>query len=187
NLSFHSVWTFCCVALDLLFISFISAEPGKEVTITCTFVNDSSADVRIWYKQRLEHIPLEVGSKCKDKDPVMSPRFKQTRFKIDRIVNVNGISLRIEHVTKEDEGMYFCGLSGQKEMNCSGSELLQDNPFLKSFTLIRTAAAVSVRSALLQAALCMSSLRTSSTSTILELTTVLWLLVGRSFLGMEHQ
>ncbi|XP_037396267.1 uncharacterized protein LOC119263833 [Pygocentrus nattereri] len=100
----------------------ISAEPGKEVTITCTFVDDSSADVRIWYKQRLEHIPLEVGSKCKDKDPVMSPRFKQTRFKIDRIVN--GISLRIKNVTKEDEGMYFCGLSRQKEMNFSTATFL---------------------------------------------------------------
>uniref|UniRef100_A0A3B4EFT7 Ig-like domain-containing protein n=1 Tax=Pygocentrus nattereri TaxID=42514 RepID=A0A3B4EFT7_PYGNA len=100
----------------------ISAEPGKEVTITCTFVDDSSADVRIWYKQRLEHIPLEVGSKCKDKDPVMSPRFNQTRFKIDRIVN--GISLRIKNVTKEDEGMYFCGLGRQKEMNFSTATFL---------------------------------------------------------------
>uniref|UniRef100_A0A3B4C194 Ig-like domain-containing protein n=1 Tax=Pygocentrus nattereri TaxID=42514 RepID=A0A3B4C194_PYGNA len=77
--------------------------------------------------------------------------------------------------------------SEQQISECSGSELLQDNPFLKSFTLIRTAAAVSVRSALLQAALCMSSLRTSSTSTTLELITALWLLVGRSLLGMEHQ
>ncbi|KAL7863524.1 hypothetical protein SRHO_G00125080 [Serrasalmus rhombeus] len=100
----------------------ISAEPGKEVTITCTFVDDSSADVRIWYKQRLEHVPLEVGSKLTDKDPVMSPRFKQTRFKIDRIAN--GISLRIEHVTKEDEGMYFCGLDRQNGMDFSTSTFL---------------------------------------------------------------
>uniref|UniRef100_A0A3B4BYG2 Ig-like domain-containing protein n=1 Tax=Pygocentrus nattereri TaxID=42514 RepID=A0A3B4BYG2_PYGNA len=100
----------------------ISAEPGKEVTITCTFVDDSSADVRMWYKQRLEHVPLEVGSKFKDKDPVMSPRFKQTRFKIDRIVN--GISLRIEPVTKEDEGMYFCGLGRQNSMDFSAATIL---------------------------------------------------------------
>uniref|UniRef100_A0A3B4DQE5 Ig-like domain-containing protein n=1 Tax=Pygocentrus nattereri TaxID=42514 RepID=A0A3B4DQE5_PYGNA len=85
----------------------ISAEPGKEVTITCTFVDDSSADVRMWYKQRLEHVPLEVGSTFKYMNPVMSPRFKQPRFKIDKIEN--GISLRIENVTKEDEGIYFCG------------------------------------------------------------------------------
>ena len=77
--------------------------------------------------------------------------------------------------------------SEQQNSECSGSELLQDNPFLKSFTLIRTAAAVSVRSALLHTALCTTSPRTSSTTTILELTTALWLLVGRSFLGMEHQ
>ncbi|KAL7863523.1 hypothetical protein SRHO_G00125070 [Serrasalmus rhombeus] len=100
----------------------ISAEPGKEVTITCTFVDDSSADVRMWYKQRLEHVPLEVGSKFKDKDPVMSPRFNQTRFKIDRIAN--GISLRIEHVTKEDEGMYFCGLGRANAMDFSTATFL---------------------------------------------------------------
>ncbi|KAL7863520.1 hypothetical protein SRHO_G00125040 [Serrasalmus rhombeus] len=100
----------------------ISAEPGKEVTITCIFVNDSSADVRMWYKQRLEHVPLEVGSKFKDKDPVMSPRFNQRRFKIDRIAN--GISLRIEHVTKEDEGMYFCGLDRQNAMDFSTATFL---------------------------------------------------------------
>uniref|UniRef100_A0A3B4EN08 Ig-like domain-containing protein n=1 Tax=Pygocentrus nattereri TaxID=42514 RepID=A0A3B4EN08_PYGNA len=100
----------------------ISAEPGEAVTITCTFVDDSSADVRMWYKQRLEHVPLEVGSKIKDKDPVMSPHFKQTRFKIDRIANA--ISLRIEPVTKEDEGMYFCGLGRQNAMDFSTATFL---------------------------------------------------------------
>uniref|UniRef100_A0A3B4EFF2 Ig-like domain-containing protein n=1 Tax=Pygocentrus nattereri TaxID=42514 RepID=A0A3B4EFF2_PYGNA len=52
----------------------------------------------------------------------MSPRINQTRFKIDRIVN--GISLRIEPVTKEDEGMYFCGLSRQNAMDFSTATFL---------------------------------------------------------------
>ncbi|KAL6479772.1 hypothetical protein MHYP_G00108050 [Metynnis hypsauchen] len=100
----------------------ISAEPGKEVTLNCTFADDSSADVRMWYKQRLEHVPLEVGSKMKDRDPVMSPHFKQTRFKIDRIAS--GISLRIKAVTKEDEGMYFCGLDRPNAMDFSNATFL---------------------------------------------------------------
>ncbi|KAL6479755.1 hypothetical protein MHYP_G00107880 [Metynnis hypsauchen] len=100
----------------------ISAEPGKEVTLNCTFADDSSADVRTWYKQRLAHVPLEVGSKMKDLDPVMSPHFKQTRFKIDRIAS--GISLRIKAVTKEDEGMYFCGLDRPNAMDFSNATFL---------------------------------------------------------------
>ncbi|KAL6479785.1 hypothetical protein MHYP_G00108180 [Metynnis hypsauchen] len=100
----------------------ISAEPGKEVTLNCTFANDSSVDVRMWYKQRLELVPLEVGSKMKDRDPVMSPHFKQTRFKIDRIAS--GISLRIKAVTKEDEGMYFCGLDRPNTMDFSNATFL---------------------------------------------------------------
>ncbi|KAL6479771.1 hypothetical protein MHYP_G00108040 [Metynnis hypsauchen] len=100
----------------------ISAEPGKEVTLNCTFADDSSADVRTWYKQSLEHVPLEVGSKMKDRAPVMSPHFNQTRFKIDRIAS--GISLRIKAVTKEDEGMYFCGLDRQNVMDFSNATFL---------------------------------------------------------------
>ncbi|XP_036424069.1 uncharacterized protein LOC118806674 [Colossoma macropomum] len=100
----------------------ISAKTGEAVTLSCTFVDNSSAKNRIWYKQRLEHVPLEVGSKLKDKDPIMSSHFKQTRFKIDNIEG--GISLRIESVTKEDEGLYFCRVDGQKAMEFSNATLL---------------------------------------------------------------
>ena len=100
----------------------ISAKPGEAVTLTCTFEGNHSEKNRIWYKQRLEHTPLEVGSKLKDKNPIMSPYFKQTRFKIDNIAG--GISLRIESVTKEDEGLYFCWVDGQKAMEFSNATLL---------------------------------------------------------------
>uniref|UniRef100_A0A3B4EHL9 Immunoglobulin domain-containing protein n=1 Tax=Pygocentrus nattereri TaxID=42514 RepID=A0A3B4EHL9_PYGNA len=96
----------------------VSAAPGETVTLNY----DSSAGVGIWYKQRLENVPLEVASIFKDRKPVMSPHFKQTRFKIDRIAN--GISLRIEAVTKEDEGMYFCGLGRQNGMDFSSATFL---------------------------------------------------------------
>uniref|UniRef100_A0A3B4D461 Ig-like domain-containing protein n=1 Tax=Pygocentrus nattereri TaxID=42514 RepID=A0A3B4D461_PYGNA len=76
----------------------------------------------MWYKQRLEHAPLEVGSKLEDKPAVISGQFDKSRFKLNRIAS--GISLSIEHVTKEDEGMYFCGETGKKTLNFSTATFL---------------------------------------------------------------
>uniref|UniRef100_A0A3B4E424 Ig-like domain-containing protein n=1 Tax=Pygocentrus nattereri TaxID=42514 RepID=A0A3B4E424_PYGNA len=100
----------------------ISAEPGEAVNLTCTFVDDSDKEVRMWYKQRLEHAPLEVGSKLEDKPAVISGQLNTSRFKLNRIAS--GISLSIERVTKEDEGMYFCVATGKKTLNFSTATFL---------------------------------------------------------------
>ncbi|XP_036423855.1 uncharacterized protein LOC118806533 [Colossoma macropomum] len=100
----------------------ISAEPGEAVTLNCTFVDNSNKDVRMWYKQRLEHAPLEVGSQLEGKLAVISDQFDKSRFKLNRIAN--GISLSIERVTKEDEGMYFCGETGKKTLDFSTATFL---------------------------------------------------------------
>uniref|UniRef100_A0A3B4CM48 Ig-like domain-containing protein n=1 Tax=Pygocentrus nattereri TaxID=42514 RepID=A0A3B4CM48_PYGNA len=100
----------------------ISAEPGEAVNLTCTFVDDSDKEVRMWYKQRIEHAPLEVGSKLEDKPAVIPGQFDKSRFKLNRIAS--GISLSIERVTKEDEGMYFCGETGKKTLNFSTATFL---------------------------------------------------------------
>ncbi|XP_036425197.1 uncharacterized protein LOC118807311 [Colossoma macropomum] len=100
----------------------VSAEPGETVTLICTSVDDSDADVRIWYKQRLEHMPLEVGLQFKDKKPRISASFDRSRFKINRIVS--GTSLSIDPVTKEDEGMYFCAAAGEKTTHFSNATFL---------------------------------------------------------------
>uniref|UniRef100_A0A3B4CEP9 Ig-like domain-containing protein n=1 Tax=Pygocentrus nattereri TaxID=42514 RepID=A0A3B4CEP9_PYGNA len=100
----------------------ISAEPGGAVNLTCTFVDDSDKEVRMWYKQRLEHAPLEVGSKLEDKPAVIPGQFDKSRFKLNRIAS--GISLSIERVTKEDEGMYFCVETGKKTLDFSTATFL---------------------------------------------------------------
>ncbi|XP_036423854.1 uncharacterized protein LOC118806532 [Colossoma macropomum] len=76
----------------------------------------------MWYKQRLEHAPLEVGSKLEDKPAVFANKFDKSRFKLNRIAS--GISLSIERVTKEDEGMYFCGETGKKTLDFSTATFL---------------------------------------------------------------
>uniref|UniRef100_A0A3B4CQU5 Ig-like domain-containing protein n=1 Tax=Pygocentrus nattereri TaxID=42514 RepID=A0A3B4CQU5_PYGNA len=76
----------------------------------------------MWYKQRLEHAPLEVGSKFKTKDSIISAPFDKSRFKIER--TAQNVSLSIERVTKGDEGMYFCAAAGEKTMNFSTATFL---------------------------------------------------------------
>uniref|UniRef100_A0A3B4CW08 Ig-like domain-containing protein n=1 Tax=Pygocentrus nattereri TaxID=42514 RepID=A0A3B4CW08_PYGNA len=100
----------------------VSAAPGETVTLNCPSVGDSDADVRMWYKQRLEHAPLEVGSKFKTKDSIISAPFDKSRFKIER--TAQNVSLSIERVTKGDEGMYFCAAAGEKTMNFSTATFL---------------------------------------------------------------
>uniref|UniRef100_A0A3B4C1C6 Ig-like domain-containing protein n=1 Tax=Pygocentrus nattereri TaxID=42514 RepID=A0A3B4C1C6_PYGNA len=100
----------------------VSAAPGETVTLNCPPVGDSDVDVNMWYKQRLEHAPLEVGSKFKTRDSIISAQFDRSRFKIER--TAQSVSLSIERVTKGDEGMYFCAAAGEKTMNFSTATFL---------------------------------------------------------------
>ncbi|KAL7863529.1 hypothetical protein SRHO_G00125130 [Serrasalmus rhombeus] len=101
----------------------ISVEPGEVVTLNCTLEGKSGEDVKMWYKQRLEHVPLEVGSQLEGKSAMISKEFETSkRFKINRIAS--GFSLSIERVTKEDEGMYFCGSAGSNTLNFSTATFL---------------------------------------------------------------
>ncbi|KAI4886536.1 hypothetical protein NFI96_028887 [Prochilodus magdalenae] len=102
--------------------SVISAEPGQAVTLNCMFASQSGVDVKMWYKQRLEHAPLEVGTQLEGKSGMISNKFDRSRYKISR--TASGVSLRIERVTKEDEGMYFCGAAGTKTLDFSNSTFL---------------------------------------------------------------
>ncbi|KAL6479769.1 hypothetical protein MHYP_G00108020 [Metynnis hypsauchen] len=102
---------------------FISAEPGEAVTLNCTLEGKSGKYLRMWYKQRLEHAALEVGSQLEGKSVMISKQFDTSkRFKINNITN--GFSLSIERVTKEDEGMYFCGSAGENTLNFSTATFL---------------------------------------------------------------
>uniref|UniRef100_A0A3B4CHE1 Ig-like domain-containing protein n=1 Tax=Pygocentrus nattereri TaxID=42514 RepID=A0A3B4CHE1_PYGNA len=184
-LSFASPKTYLSASVEIclfwVMASFVSAESGKTVTLHCKFVERSGQNVKswVWYKQRAGQEPQEVAVKLPEKRATTS---------LNRLKIIQNFDLTIEQTEKTDEGMYFCGVVGNTITFSKGTFLLlQDNPFLKSFTHIRTATAVSVRSALLHTALCTTSPRTSSTTTTLELTAALWKLVGRSFLGMEHQ
>ncbi|KAL6479789.1 hypothetical protein MHYP_G00108220 [Metynnis hypsauchen] len=76
----------------------------------------------MWYKQRLKHAPLEVGSQLEGKSAVISDQFDKSRFKLNR--TASGISLSIGRVTKEDGGMYFCGETGKNTLDFSTATFL---------------------------------------------------------------
>uniref|UniRef100_A0A8B9GTK2 Ig-like domain-containing protein n=1 Tax=Astyanax mexicanus TaxID=7994 RepID=A0A8B9GTK2_ASTMX len=88
--------------------SLVIVEHGESITLQCT-VGKKSSDLFLWYKERLGHAPQQVGMVGSYSDPIIFPPFHHSGFKIERTENT--ISLTILRATKEDEGMYFCGLS----------------------------------------------------------------------------
>ncbi|XP_072519298.1 uncharacterized protein [Salminus brasiliensis] len=100
----------------------LSVKLGELATIRCSSGESSNTEVRMWYKQRLEHSPLEVASKLGTKEAVMSSQFSHSRFKINKAGNT--LTLTIENVSKKDEGMYFCGAGEAKTLTFSNSTFL---------------------------------------------------------------
>ncbi|XP_026803222.3 uncharacterized protein LOC113547174 [Pangasianodon hypophthalmus] len=95
--------------------SFVSVKSGERVTLNCTFL-DSSRSVRVvWYKQRSGEIPQEVGVRLSHTDA-------SSVVKVERINN--GISMTIPHAKKDDEGLYFCGLSNWEKVQFFNGTLL---------------------------------------------------------------
>ncbi|XP_017547432.1 uncharacterized protein LOC108424128 [Pygocentrus nattereri] len=89
--------------------SFISANLGEAVTLCCTFDKSTSNERMVWYKQKVGQTLQWVGMILTNVDPMLSDEFKQSGIQLE--VNKSSISLTIQHTTKDDEGMYFCGLS----------------------------------------------------------------------------
>ncbi|XP_034161664.2 uncharacterized protein LOC117597666 [Pangasianodon hypophthalmus] len=94
--------------------SFVSVKSGERVTLNCTFLDSSRSDHIVWYKQRSGEIPQEVGERLLHSDAKISPQSNSSGVKVERINN--GISMTISHVKKDDEGLYFCGLSNWEKV-----------------------------------------------------------------------
>ena len=102
--------------MDLSEASFISAESGENVTLHCKFVEMFSQNNWVWYKQRSGQEPQEVAVKLLDK---IKATTTSSRFKIN-----HHFSLTIEQTTKDDEGMYFCGIADDKTITFSNGTFL---------------------------------------------------------------
>lgn len=95
--------------------SFVSVKSGERVTLNCTFL-DSSRSLRVvWYKQRTGELPQKLGERLSHLDAKISPQFNSSGVKVERINN--GISMTIPHAKKDDEGLYFCGLSNWENVH----------------------------------------------------------------------
>ncbi|KAL6479794.1 hypothetical protein MHYP_G00108270 [Metynnis hypsauchen] len=89
--------------------SFISANLGEAVMLYCTFDEQTSNERMVWYKQKVGQTLQQVGIILTNVDTILSEEFKQSGIQLK--VNKSSISLTIPHITKDDEGTYFCGLS----------------------------------------------------------------------------
>ncbi|XP_072519993.1 uncharacterized protein [Salminus brasiliensis] len=101
----------------------ISVKAGESFTLSCTStITDQKSKVMFWFKQRLEHMPLEVGYKLSNKTPALQDPFKKSRFQLKQ--TESGVSLIIKSVSKEDEGMYFCGEVAENAVKFSNGTFL---------------------------------------------------------------
>ncbi|XP_036425195.1 uncharacterized protein LOC118807308 [Colossoma macropomum] len=89
--------------------SFVSAKSGEAVTLQCTLADHQRNEDVFWYKQPVGQMPQEVGIKGAFMEAVFSSQFKNSSFKLERVEN--SVSLTIPHPTKDDEAMYYCGIS----------------------------------------------------------------------------
>ncbi|KAL7863526.1 hypothetical protein SRHO_G00125100 [Serrasalmus rhombeus] len=110
--------------------SYVSAKPGEAVTLQCTLADRQSTEDVFWYKQPVGQMPQEVGIKGAFMEAVFSSHFKNSSFKLERVEN--RVNLTIPHPTKDDEAMYYCGISVMKMIKFSTGTFLAitDHPQL---------------------------------------------------------
>ncbi|XP_027007858.2 uncharacterized protein LOC113646049 isoform X2 [Tachysurus fulvidraco] len=94
-------------AVDFSRPSFLSVRPGQRVALNCPFGNIPKAESVVWYRQIIGKMPQKVGEKSTYKNINISDVFKTSGFKMEE--NDKGISLTIQHIKKEDGGLYYCG------------------------------------------------------------------------------
>uniref|UniRef100_A0AAY5EK69 Ig-like domain-containing protein n=1 Tax=Electrophorus electricus TaxID=8005 RepID=A0AAY5EK69_ELEEL len=62
----------------------------------------------LWYKQKSGRTFQEVGLKFSHTNSIIFPEFNKSGIKVE--TTESSISLHFPNVSKEDEGMYFCGI-----------------------------------------------------------------------------
>ncbi|XP_035388305.1 transmembrane and immunoglobulin domain-containing protein 1-like isoform X1 [Electrophorus electricus] len=86
----------------------VSAVPGEAITLNCTFEKHMSGERMLWYKQKSGRTFQEVGLKFSHTNSIIFPEFNKSGIKVE--TTESSISLHFPNVSKEDEGMYFCGI-----------------------------------------------------------------------------
>uniref|UniRef100_A0AAY5ET88 Ig-like domain-containing protein n=1 Tax=Electrophorus electricus TaxID=8005 RepID=A0AAY5ET88_ELEEL len=89
-------------------------QPGENITLNCTFTAKSDNIPCMWYKQRLNREPQQVGYVQKYKVATILSPFNNSRFKI--IWN-NTNTLTILNLTEDYKETYFCGGTDGKVIN----------------------------------------------------------------------
>ncbi|KAM9470639.1 uncharacterized protein Hap1MRO34_012579 [Clarias gariepinus] len=111
-LSFYM--TFSAKAVDFYKPSFVSAKSGARVSLNCTILDNSKADRIVWYKQKSAEMPQKIGERLLHADAKISSEFIRSGVIVEKIDK--GISITILHAKKDDEGLYFCGLSNWEKV-----------------------------------------------------------------------
>ncbi|XP_062855699.1 uncharacterized protein LOC134318693 [Trichomycterus rosablanca] len=108
----------------------ITAAIGDNLTLHCFVPKEYDADLFVWFKQKVGHELFSVVQVRKERDPFYSGKLKPPKVIIN--TGKGSFNLTIMNVEKEDEAMYYCGLTAFYTVFGKGTFLsLKDNQEFK--------------------------------------------------------
>ena len=100
----------------------ITVQLGEPANLTCAFPSKFSLKKLYWYKQSAGDTLKLIVKLYKSITPQYGSQFSHSRLEVYRDKNFS--SLTISRTTKEDEGMYHCGVTEWMNTEWSGTYLL---------------------------------------------------------------
>ncbi|KAK1804000.1 hypothetical protein P4O66_003759 [Electrophorus voltai] len=94
-------------------------QPGENITLNCTFKEKYDINPSMWYKQRPNQEPQQVGEVLKNKQAIPSSPFSNSTFKIIWDDTTN--SLTILNLTEDYKGTYFCAVTDGRMIHFSSA------------------------------------------------------------------
>uniref|UniRef100_A0A4W4E2T4 Ig-like domain-containing protein n=1 Tax=Electrophorus electricus TaxID=8005 RepID=A0A4W4E2T4_ELEEL len=110
---------FCLVQTINLANEAVLIQPGENKTLICTFKEKYDINPSMWYKQRPNQEPQQVGEVLKNKQAIPSSQFSNSRFKIIWDDTTN--SLTILNLTEDYKGTYFCAVTDGRMIHFSSA------------------------------------------------------------------
>uniref|UniRef100_A0AAY5F0Y3 Ig-like domain-containing protein n=1 Tax=Electrophorus electricus TaxID=8005 RepID=A0AAY5F0Y3_ELEEL len=90
-------------------VASVLMQSGENITLNCTFKEKYDDNTCIWYKQKLNQEPQQVGEVLKNKQAIPSSPFSNSTFKIIWDDTTN--SLTILNLSEDYKATYFCAVT----------------------------------------------------------------------------
>ncbi|XP_029580597.1 uncharacterized protein LOC115169277 isoform X1 [Salmo trutta] len=98
---------------------------GDSISLSCLFADNKRFQVLYWYKQTIGQMPHVVAAITDSSKPVLSGKFNNLRFKVDKAEDVS--HLIISNISTSDEATYYCAVGTKYQMDYRNGTFLATN------------------------------------------------------------